>query len=484
MKSNKNNVKLSQLILNKKNYPRKGIDYDRVNQYVDCINEGDRFPDIQVIHNQNNNLTKQDTNQYEVIDGAHRLKAFQKLGFETIEVEILITDEDPLFLAAERTGNTKELSPSEACDVAKRLYINNPDRNIKDIAKAVKRSVRSVQGYLKSLIAEYEQTREIKLIKMKQLGIPFDRIAKRLGYADSSSVRKHFDIMDTQRLFNNIISDYAKGFDPPKLSEKYSLSLPLIFNVILKEKSDKERFKELNWGLRTWDLWNFNDCDYRFGDDWPGRIPGQLVAHILFFCSKDNPSNPMLILDPMAGGGVVPDICLAFNRKCWSFDGVNRVDERPEIENFVWNVPMTFPFKSKQKPDLIIFDPPYFNKKDNEYSEKLKNSISCLSRADYLNWFDEWFIKAKELSKKGTILAFLHSDWRDFQNTSFMDEDDSQLISQHHFISLMIKAGWSIKGIIDCPLSSERFQAGMISHMQEKRILGVIRRNLIIALLK
>ena len=47
-----------------------------------------------------------------------------------------------------------------------------------------------------------------------------------------------------------------------------------------QKKTDQERFKDLNWGLRTWDHWYFNDVDHRFGDDWPGRIPAQLVAHI------------------------------------------------------------------------------------------------------------------------------------------------------------------------------------------------------------
>ena len=27
-----------------------------------------------------------------------------------------------------------------------------------------------------------------------------------------------------------------------------------------EDKEDIERFKELGWGLRTWDLWNWNDC--------------------------------------------------------------------------------------------------------------------------------------------------------------------------------------------------------------------------------
>jgi len=74
--------------------------------------------------------------------------------------------------------------------------------------------------------------------------------------------------------------------------------------------------KELGWGLRTWDQWNFNECDERFGDDWPGRIPAQLIAHTLFYFTKPGD----LVLDPtrpprlresnggqVAGGGVVSD---------------------------------------------------------------------------------------------------------------------------------------------------------------------------------
>jgi hypothetical protein len=36
------------------------------------------------------------------------------------------------------------------------------------------------------------------------------------------------------------------------------------------------------------------ECDTRFGDEWPGRIPAQLVAHILYFFSEPGD----LVLDP------------------------------------------------------------------------------------------------------------------------------------------------------------------------------------------
>ncbi len=84
-----------------------------------------------------------------------------------------------------------------------------------------------------------------------------------------------------------------------------------------------------------------------------------MIAHILYYFSEQGD----LVLDPMAGGGVVADTCLALNRKCWSFDMDDRPDTRPEIEPYFWDITdLKWPIKGKTKPDLIIFDPPYFNK--------------------------------------------------------------------------------------------------------------------------
>jgi len=57
--------------------------------------------------------------------------------------------------------------------------------------------------------------------------------------------------------------------------------------------------------------------------------------------------------------GVVADTCLAFNRKCWSFDLVDRPETRPEIEVFQWSPEsLVWPVKGKEKPDFVFLDPP------------------------------------------------------------------------------------------------------------------------------
>ena len=75
--------------------------------------------------------------------------------------------------------------------------------------------------------------------------------------------------------FGNIGNLLAQGRNMEYIARHYNMDLALVWALRLEEKTDQEKFKELGWGLRTWDQWNFNECDERFGDDWPGRIPAQ-----------------------------------------------------------------------------------------------------------------------------------------------------------------------------------------------------------------
>ncbi len=91
----------------------------------------------------------------------------------------------------------------------------------------------------------------------------------------------------------------------------------------------------------------------------------------------------------MAGGGVTPDTCLALGRRCWAFDMEERAETRPEIESHTWSYSpdqaLSWPVSSKGKADLVIFDPPYFDKKADGYGEK---SISGLQRKEYLEFLE------------------------------------------------------------------------------------------------
>ena len=334
---------------------------------------------------------------------------------------------DPLLYAAKKAIGPRQLTEDEAKDTARRAYTRNTSLSPTDIGKAIGRARRTVDSYIADLKAAIQLDIDLKLFRMNRLGIPQDRIAKRLG-APQQTISGHLPKMAT--LPNPVNADLSRGFTVSQVAEKHTWTEPVIWALALENKEDIVRFKKLGWGLRTWDQWEWNDClpreiyvnnseayftagDKRFGDDWPGRIPAQLIAHILFYFSKQND----LILDPMAGGGVTPDTCLALSRRCWAFDMTDRPETRPEIEPHTWTIPTAYQLNSssankltssKEKADLIIFDPPYFDKKACDYD---KNSISGLPKKEYLEFLEAFFALLKQNVKKTTRLAFINADW-------------------------------------------------------------------------
>ena len=348
--------------------------------------------------------------------------------------------------------------------------LNISDLSAREIEEIAKKAVRD-----KSRIEQNQPRKnpplalEVKIPLMNRLGIPVNRIAMRLK-VNRKTVLKY---SDETPLLRTLRESLSTGYSIFETAQANACPESLVRSIALEGKSDQERFKSLGWGLRTWDHWYFNDIDRRFGDDWPGRIPAQLVGHALYYFTLEG----NLVFDPMAGGGVVPDTCLAFRRKCWSFDIVDRPETRPEIEPFQWNPKnLQWPVKGKEKPDLIFLDPPYFKKMADQY---VKESISGLSRKEYLSFFLKFFSLAKENSKANGRIAFLNADWRDFQGVSAMEENPARSICIDDYISLLKRAGWEITHIIDAPLSTQRFQPRMVSRMQKNRTLGVVRRSLI-----
>ena len=373
--------------------------------------------------------------------------------------------------AASKAIGPRELKDEDARDTARRAYQKNPRISSAKIGKATGRSRQAVDSYINDLRARHQLDQDIKIYKMNSLGIPQERIARRLGL-DQKSIHNHLGELPKLAFLLN--GELKKGFSVNQVAERHGWPESLVWAIKMQGKNDIPKYRELQWGLRAWDYWYWTDCDRRFGDEWPGRIPAQLIAHILYYFSKEND----LVIDPMAGGGVVPDTCLAFNRRCWSFDMVDRIDERPEIEPHFWDKDnLKWPVSGKAKPDLIIFDPPYFSKKAKEYEE---DSISNLTRGEYMDFLERFFRIALENSKKGTRLVMINADWRDFQGTPALEEDEESAILIIDYGILMRKVGWAVSHVMQAPMSSERFQGGTVSKMQNKKILGVTCRNVVV----
>ena len=88
-----------------------------------------------------------------------------------------------------------------------------------NIGKAIGRARRTVDLYITDLRAATQLGIELKIFRMNCLGIPQDRIAKRLG-APQQTISGHLPKMAT--LPNPVNADLSRGFTVPQVAEKHA----------------------------------------------------------------------------------------------------------------------------------------------------------------------------------------------------------------------------------------------------------------------
>ena len=253
------------------------------------------------------------------------------------------------------------------------------------------------------------------------------------------------------------------------------LGLPLTdcYAAAMEGMDDKQRFELLGITVQPYDVWNFSDCHDLMGDKHPGRIPGQLVCHVLYFFTKPGD----LVVDPMVGSGTVLDACLLLGRRARGYD-IDQRHERNDIEEH--NLTDGWP-DSVSKASLIFWDPPYFDKMDAGTIGSdgyIEGSISGMDPDAYMSWFRERFAQLYESVSAGTRLAFLMSDW---------DSENAKNYAGHRGLFLwdyadaMRDAGWAITRQIQCPLSTQQVHPDIVNKHREARRLARLGRYLLVA---
>jgi len=490
-------LKVSDLIWDRDTYARQQTSTNTVDQYKAALSVGAQFPPIQI-----ERLTNYPGSNGKVVlsirDGYHRWTAHKHAELDTIDAEYWTDDvldyadravlcqlkAQSSFYNKQHGDRTSEPDKkATACYIAE----HDPEASWTEqaIADMIGAPQRTVSDWIADIRAKQKASRDSIVYRLIRLGWTQAKIADILDLAqqtvstitNSGELAKIGKILQ-QRIDEDKVDDLIR-----EAVEQYHLDTPLAWSLRLDGQSDLDRFgkaasneeaKNLKWGPYPYDFWNFAQCDARFGDNWPGRIPAQIVAHVLYFFSEQGD----LVMDPMAGGGVVPDVCLALNRKCRAFDVVpgasdKRAHQRPEIEEWHWDLDnLTWP---DVRPSVIFWDPPYFDKKDAEYKEGAGEltSISSLPRDQYLAFFRQWFTLAKQHIKPKGVLAFLMSDWN--------DDDGGEGIFIWDYARLLQDAGWRLVRHIQAPLSTQSFTGDFVNKFRESKRLGRLERYLLIA---
>lgn len=176
---------------------------------------------------------------------------------------------------------------------------------------------------------------------------------------------------------------------------------PLINNLLPKPR----RVKDLqNTGYSNQlkpeltNIWDFEKCDNRFGFDYPGRIPGQIIWNLMYYFTKEND----IFVDPMAGAGTSIDVGRFLKRKVIAFD---LSPSRPEIlQNDITNgIPL-----GNNSVDFIFLDPPYWDMKKGKYTN-YKTDLSMLNLEEFYQKIDKIAQGGFRVLKPGGNIALIIS---------------------------------------------------------------------------
>ena len=211
-----------------------------------------------------------------------------------------------------------------------------------------------------------------------------------------------------------------------------------------------------------YDVWTFRH-NKAFGVPHPGSVPPGIVAHTLHYFVPPGG----LVIDPMAGGGTVLDVCEAMGRRCIAYD---LTPVRPDIR--CHDIRHGFP-EEASNCDLVFCDPPYYTMLASSYTAE---SISSKSLQDWLGFLREFARNALQALQPGGILALLLAPQTE------KDLPPGYGYLDHTFLGYLAAtdAGFIPLRRISCPMNGSYLPQQVRQARVENRLLGQVRDLLVL----
>ncbi|MGC8640176.1 MAG: DNA methyltransferase [Isosphaeraceae bacterium] len=217
-----------------------------------------------------------------------------------------------------------------------------------------------------------------------------------------------------------------------------------------------------NFKPTPYDVWTCRH-DRAFGVPHPGSVPPKIVAHTLHYFSPPGG----LVVDPMAGGGTVIDVCEAMGRRCLAYD----LDPtRPDVRYH--DASQRFPDETSNC-DLIFCDPPYHTMLAAAYAPQ---SISSTSLSHWISFLGQLVQNALVALRPGGTLALLLAPQTE------KDIPVGYGYLDHTFFGYLaaVQAGFIPVRRISCPMSGGYLPQQVQRARVENRLLGQVRDLLIL----
>lgn len=390
-------MKLSEIVFDKKIYPRAKEHEDKVDEYVDAMKGGQKFDPI-IAHTPTKIL----------MDGYHRYLALKELE---VEEDDIILDPEPEIEDLDREWYKLKLRSAwyNSKHGIQLSYVEKKDV-IRDVARAdIKKdyttdylanqigvSQQTISNWVKDIREEQDRERENLIYSFlfgkftdKEIGEIVGLTEQRINQLKNLNFTKFSKIL---------VSLSKKGFSVDAIKNRIGCkSDALVWATLFDSEDDETRMRKFGVNPNPFNIWSFQNRDERLGIKHLMNIPGQIVMNVLYYFTELGD----FVVDPMAGGGTTIDTCLVMGRRWRAYD-IDPV--RDDI--LKWDIRNGYPEQCKDA-NLIFLDPPYYDMVEGkmwknlrefyEFMEKLandtcnalkedekpeKNGIACLVMAD------------------------------------------------------------------------------------------------------
>lgn len=170
--------------------------------------------------------------------------------------------------------------------MAREIVESDPEFNTVTLSKYMGVSDETARSYVGDILAKRREERAAKAYRLAKLGWTQKSISRTLGCSQQTVAD---DLPKIQYIGKSVISQLASGLPHDEVANRHGLPLNLVHAIEMEGwESDAKRLAALGIKIQPYDVWNFQSCHDLMGDTHPGRIPGELICHVLYFYTKPN----------------------------------------------------------------------------------------------------------------------------------------------------------------------------------------------------
>lgn len=355
-------------------------------------------------------------------------------------------------------------------------------KNIETYYKSLQRKTsRNTQKETRILSSSDQRS---TILVMTYLGIPKQRVQDRLGIT-----RTELDhaLAEAEILKAEIRTQVEAGEkEISAIAQEFHCSEPLVWFILLEGKGDLDRFDILGWKPSIESDWPWKNSIAGFGDALvkqslqnPGFLSPLLIAHLLYYFVPEGG----MIWVPENSNGSIGDTCLAFGRRCWSWNGNDLRFRRPDIEHKAWNLEEASSpdFKwpvTKERPDLFFAQTEFWSFKIHR---SWSHSNGDRIREEYQQQLRTFFQQVYQNVKVGGRLALLVDEERNYENHPASQELYEWRFGEYDYSQCLRDAGWRCTHAIPCARPRLSWSKKERSEFLKNRTLVENNRKLLVA---